>query len=48
MAMSHHGMRRTISTRRERNTLKEPLAALRGFLEPRIEATARVASILFS
>src|SRR5262249_7963890 len=47
MAMSHHGMRRTISTRRERNTLQEPLAALRGFLEPRIEATARVASILF-
>jgi hypothetical protein len=48
MAMPHHGVRRTIPTLRERHTLEDPLAAMRGFLEPRIEATARVASILIS
>src|SRR5262245_53759965 len=51
MARPHHGVRHTTYPLPGRNTLEdtsETLADLRGFLEPRIEATARVASILIS
>jgi hypothetical protein len=51
MARPHHGVRLSRPPLPGRNTLEdttETLADLRGFLEPRIEATARVASILIS
>src|SRR5262249_1399741 len=51
MARPHHGARRTIYPLPGRNTLDDPSATragLRGFLETRREATARVASILIS
>jgi hypothetical protein len=41
-------VRRTPLTLSGHNTLEDTLHGLRGFLEHRIEATARVASILIS
>ncbi len=48
MAMPHHSVRLSLHPLPGRNTLEDMLSGMRGFLEPRIEATTRVASILIS
>jgi len=40
MAMPHHRVRLSIHSLPGRNTLEDTPAGLRGFLEPRIEATS--------